>query len=72
MVALLTVNVVEPVTEPRVAVMVTVPGFNPDTWLIEPNLAIVGSEELQFTCPVRLLVLPLLKCPVAIKLTSVP
>lgn len=72
MVALVTLNGTELVTEPRVAVIVTPPGFNPDNVLTELNLAIVGSEVLQLTTPLKLFVLPLLKCPVAMITTFVP
>ena len=72
MVALVTLNGTDALTEPRVAVMVTPPGCNPDNWLTEINLATVVSEEDQVTREVRLFVLPLLKWPVAVIAVLVP
>jgi len=66
MVALLTVNGKVPVIEPSCAVIVMLPAFTPDNTFTELKLATVGSEELQATSPLKLLVLPLLKWPVAI------
>ena len=72
MVALVTLNGTEDVTEPSVAVIVTPPGFNPDNWLTEANCATDVSEDDQLTRVLRLVVLPLLKCPIAVAAVFVP
>ena len=65
-VALVTLNGTEVVTEPRFAVMVTRPGARPrNSPLLPPIFATVGSEEIQVTSPVMLRVLPSLKVPIA-------
>lgn len=72
MVALLTSKGTEFVTEPSFAVIITLPGFSPDTWLTDTIWATNGSDEDQSTIVLRVLVLPLLKCPIAVATVFVP
>jgi hypothetical protein len=70
--AVVTVNVVEPVTEPEVAWIVLLPGPTP---LAKPVLLIVPTEvleEVQLTEFVRFWVLPSLYLPVAVNCCVLP
>ncbi len=68
-VAVVTVNVAEPLTLPYAAVMVVVPALSP---LAKPPALINAKfalEELQVTCDVRSCVLLSVKTPVAVNWT---
>ena len=66
MVALVTLNGTEAVSEPRLAVIVVPPGDTPDTKPVALIEATAGLEEDHVTLEVRLCVLPSLKVPVAV------
>jgi hypothetical protein len=71
--ALVTVNGVEPTTEPRVAVIVTVPGATVEPPpVLAPMVNTELFEDVQVTCCVMLRVLPSLNLPMAVKNTFVP
>jgi hypothetical protein len=71
--ALVTVNGVEPTTEPRVAVIVAVPGATVEPPpVLAPMVNTELFEDVQVTCCVMLRVLPSLNLPMAVKNTFVP
>ena len=72
-VAGVTFNGTDAVTEPRVAVIVAIPGATPTNNPVPPlNFATVGSEEVHVTIPVMLRVPPSLNVPIAVICCLVP